>query len=173
MCQCIKYQIYNVTYNQMVNNHRLYKSCCCVTSYMGQFSLAIFFLRTDMSTSNIQEVNKDTIALCRLWGCMKGPALFPARDRKRHTKSGWRLFCQLGQFFLFLFCICGLGSVLFSDFIFTLYLSSPNKYEICMIHEFPLESKIFFWFTFFMLIVIIIMRDRHIQNSGHYNFSKS
>ena len=53
-------------------------------------------------------------APCELQGYKIGSLL--AKGRKRRTKSGCRLVCSLGQFFLFLFCVQDVCGVLFPCF---------------------------------------------------------
>ena len=50
-----------------------------------------------------------------------GPLHFPTGGSKSHTKSGFRLFCLLGQVFPFLFCVSGVCSIVFDCF----WLSVP------------------------------------------------
>ena len=78
----------------------------------------------------IYNVSSGTLNLCLSISCLPlvgsgavriGPLHFLTGSSKSHTKSGCRLFCQLGQFFPFLFRVSGVCSVVFDCF----WLSVP------------------------------------------------
>ena len=91
----------------------------CIAQW-GDASSEIFTVSFSADETSCYSINSEGKVCIDIFSGITAPRVGPLRfltgDRKRHTKSGCRLFCWLWQFFRFLFCVSGICGVVFDCF---------------------------------------------------------